>query len=56
MVWVESLFRSVKMATSQRVRIKSPPSPAHVARLLLLFLLQSFVVLLAGFAALMLDF
>ncbi len=44
------------MPTSQHVRIKNPPGPAHVARLLLLFLLQSFVVLLAGFAALMLDF
>jgi len=44
------------MPTSQGARIKGPLGLAHVARLSLLFLLQSLIVLIAGFAALLLDF
>ncbi len=44
------------MPACHGVRIKSQLSLPHVARLLLVFLLQSLAVLLAGFIALFLDF
>jgi len=44
------------MSDCHSVRAKDRMSLAHTARLLLVFLLQSLVVLLAGFAALLVDF
>jgi len=44
------------MSDCHRVGVKDQMSLAHTARLLLVFLLQSLVVLLAGFAALLVDF
>ena len=44
------------MPACRGVTAKDQMSLARTARLLLVFLLQSFVVLLAGFAALLVDF
>jgi hypothetical protein len=52
----ETPFRERTMPACRKVTAKDQISLARIARLLLVFLLQSLVVLLAGFAALLVDF
>src|SRR3954452_2418546 len=56
MTAMKHLFRERKMPAGHPVTATDQMSLARTARLLLVFLLQSFVVLLAGFAALLVDF